>query len=335
MIAQSTAIDAPMYPIGRKIPAKSLNRPIDDILSDPPVFVLTTVRRITDIRIHLEDDVTQPVHEEGHDGGVAALLSELTSMPDPQRVYAADGTRLATYTWGDLDDPVVVIVHGFASNARDNWVLTGWVRKLSRAGYRVLAIDQRGHGLSDKPHESSAYAIGTLATDVETVMDQYLVEDAFYVGYSLGARVGWEVVRDLPHRINRDVLGGVPDGIPLERLDLDEVRRYIEDGEPVQDSATLNYIALTERVPGNDLRSLLALAEGMRTSRTVDPDPSNAPTQPILFATGAKDGVIEGSRALADAAPNGRFFEIPDRHHFNAPGARAFKDAALEFLAEE
>lgn len=266
---------------------------------------------------------------------MAALLSELTSMPDPKRIYAADGTRLATYTWGELDDPVVVIVHGFASNARDNWVLTGWVRKLTRAGYRVLAIDQRGHGLSDKPHEPDAYAIRTLAADVETVMDQYLVEDAFYVGYSLGARVGWEVVRDLPQRINRAVLGGVPDGIPLERLDIEQVRAFIEDGVPVQDSATLNYIALTERVPGNDLRSLLALAEGMRRSRTVDPDPSNAPTRPILFATGAKDAVIEGSRALADAAPNGRFFEIPDRHHFNAPGSRAFKDAALEFLAED
>ncbi|MGV2982944.1 alpha/beta fold hydrolase [Microbacterium sp. AGC85] len=265
---------------------------------------------------------------------MAAPLAELTRMPNPQLVYAADGTRLATYTWGDIDAPVVVIVHGFASNARDNWVLTGWVRDLTGAGYRVLAIDQRGHGASDKPHEASAYAIRTLATDVETVMDVYLVEEAVYVGYSLGARVGWEVVRDLPQRITRAVLGGVPDGIPLERLDIDQVRAYVDRGEPVQDQTTRNYIALTERVAGNDLNSLLALAEGMRLTRTVDPDPSNAPTSPILFATGSKDAIIEGSRALAHAAPQGRFFEIPDRNHFNAPGSRAFKDAALEFLGE-
>lgn len=254
-------------------------------------------------------------------------------MPDPQLVYAADGTRLATYTWGELDAPVVVIVHGFASNVRDNWVLTGWVRELTRAGYRVLALDQRGHGNSDKPHEPDAYAIRTLVGDVETVMDTYLVEDAFYVGYSLGARVGWEVVRDLPQRIERAVLGGVPDGIPLERLDLDQVRAYVADGTEVTDRTTQNYIALTERVPGNDLRSLVALAEGMRRTRTVDPDPANAPTRPILFATGTEDAIIEGSRALAAAAPSGTFFEIPGRHHFNAPGSRAFKDAALEFLA--
>ncbi|WP_414685092.1 MULTISPECIES: alpha/beta fold hydrolase [unclassified Microbacterium] len=266
---------------------------------------------------------------------VAVPLSDLTQMPEPQQVYAADGTRLATYTWGELDDPVVVVVHGFASSARDTWVLTGWVRQLTQAGYRVLALDQRGHGLSEKPHQADQYGIRTLATDVETVMDAYLVDDAFYLGYSLGARVGWEVVRDLPQRIGRAVLGGVPDGIPLARLDLDQVRGYLEDGTPVADPTTQNYITLTERVPGNDLRALVALAEGLRSSRMIDPDPSNAPEAPILFATGSKDAIIEGSRALAEAAPQGRFFEIPDRNHFNAPGSRAFKEAALAFLAEK
>ena len=254
-------------------------------------------------------------------------------MPDPQLVYAADGTRLATYTWGDADAPVVVLVHGFASNVRDNWVLTGWVRELTRAGYRVIGIDLRGHGRSDKPHESAAYAIRMLATYVETVMDTYLVEEAYYLGYSLGARVGWEVVRDLPHKIDRAVLGGVPDGIPLDRLDVDQVRAYVENGEPVTDRTTQNYIALTERVPGNDLRALIGLAEGMRLTRTVDPDPARAPERPILFATGAEDAVISGSRQLAEAAPHGTFFEIPGRHHFNAPMSREFKRAALEFFA--
>lgn len=265
---------------------------------------------------------------------MALPLSELTRALDPQLVYAADGTRLATYSWGDLDAPVVILVHGFASNARDTWALTGWVHELTDAGYRVLALDQRGHGESDRPHEPSAYAIRTLVTDVETVMDTYLVEEAFYLGYSLGARVGWEVVRDLPQRIERAVLGGVPDGIPLERLDLDQVRAYAQDGTAVTDPTTQTYVALTERVPGNDMRSLLALAEGMRKTGTVDPDSSNAPTRPILFATGSEDAIIDGSRALADAAPHGRFFEIPGRNHFNAPGSRAFKKAALAFLAE-
>jgi pimeloyl-ACP methyl ester carboxylesterase len=258
----------------------------------------------------------------------------LTEMPDPQYIMVGDGFRLATYSWGDDADPTVVVVHGFASSTRDNWVSTGWVRDLLRAGYRVLGVDQRGHGASDKPHDPHDYDVRLLATDVEAVLDTYLVDEAFYVGYSLGARVGWEVARDLPGRIQRVVLGGVPDGVPLARLDIDQARAYVDHGVPVEDPVTLNYVRLTERVGTNDPRALLAIAEGLRVSRTSDPDPAHAPTQPVLFATGIRDAIIDGSRALAAACPQGRFVEIPDRHHFNAPGSRIFRQAAIEFLAE-
>lgn len=264
-----------------------------------------------------------------------APLAELTRLPDPQFIMVGEGLRIATYSWGDLDDPVVVVVHGFASSTKDNWVATGWVRDLLRAGYRVIGLDQRGHGASDKPHDPHDYDMRQLAGDVEAVLDTYLVDDAFYVGYSLGARVGWEVVQDIAPRIPRAILGGVPDGIPLARLDIDQVRAYVDDGMPVTDRVTQNYIALTERVPGNDLRALLAIARGMRESKTVDPDPAHAPQQPVLFATGSEDAIIPGSRALAAATPQGRFLEIPGRHHFNAPGSRVFREQAIAFLQEE
>ncbi|WP_373426992.1 alpha/beta fold hydrolase [Microbacterium sp. SORGH_AS_0888] len=247
---------------------------------------------------------------------------------------APDGVRIATYCWGDDSEPTVVAVHGFASSTRDNWVSTGWVRDLTRAGYRVLALDQRGHGRSDKPHEPAAYALSAFVADVEAVLDTYLVDEAFYVGYSLGARVGWEVAAELTPRIERVVLGGVPDGVPLNRLDLDQARAFVTEGTPVTDTVTQNYVRLIERVGGNDLRALLAIAEGMRTQGAADPDPSHAPSQPILFATGTEDAIIEGSRALAAACPQGRFVEIPGRHHFNAPGSREFRRAALDFLSE-
>lgn len=257
-----------------------------------------------------------------------------TVLPDPRFIMVGDGYRIATYEWGDADAPTVIAVHGFASNARDNWVSTGWVRDLLRAGYRVLAVDQRGHGASDKPHDPRAYDIRSLTVDLETVLDTYLVDTADYVGYSLGARVGWEVARDFAGRIRRVVLGGVPDGVPLSRLDLDQARAYAYDGVPVTDPDTQSYIALVERVGGNDPAALLAIAEGMRASGTADPDPTRAPGQPVLFATGTEDGIIAGSRELAAACPQGRFVEIPGRHHFNAPGSRVFRDAALAFLGE-
>lgn len=265
---------------------------------------------------------------------MAEPLAQLITMPHPQIIEVGDGVGLATYSWGDTEAPVVLLVHGFASSTRDNWVLTGWARMLERAGYRVLGIDQRGHGVSEKPHQPDDYTMRTLATDIEQVLDTYLIDEALYIGYSLGARVGWEVLRDLGDRVPRAVLGGIPDGRPLERLDVSEVRAYIADGTPVSDTATRDYIALTERVPGNDLDVMLALALGMRgEARTIDPDPATAPGQPILFATGSEDAIIDGSRRLADASPHGTFFEIPGRHHFNAPGSKAFRDAALAFLA--
>lgn len=262
-----------------------------------------------------------------------SAMPELTQTPEPQYVMSADGHRIATYSWGDDADPTVVLVHGFASSTRDNWVNTGWVRDLQRAGYRVLAIDQRGHGRSDKPHDPRDYAMPILVADVEAVLDTYLIDTASYVGYSLGARVGWEVAQVEQERLTRVVLGGVPDGVPLSRLDLGQARAFVEDGVPVADRVTQNYVQLIERVGGNDLRALLAIAEGLRSSGVADPDPEYAPRQPILFATGSLDAIIEGSRALAEACPQGRFLEIPGRHHFNAPGSRVFRETALEFLA--
>lgn len=263
---------------------------------------------------------------------MSGILSSLTNLPAPQFIEVGDGVGLATYTWGDPDAPAVVLVHGFASSTADTWLHTGWVRMLEGAGYRILGIDQRGHGASQKPHDPAGYAVANLARDVEAVLDTHLIDEALYVGYSLGARVGWQVLQDLGDRIPRGVLGGVPDGIPLDRLDVDQVHRYAAHGTPVTDPATQSYIQLAERVSGNDLHALLALAEGLRTSRSIDPDSGHAPQQPVLFATGADDAVIAGSRRLTRAAPQATFFTIPGRHHFNAPGSKDFRLAALAFL---
>ncbi|KQX05541.1 MULTISPECIES: alpha/beta fold hydrolase [unclassified Leifsonia] len=258
----------------------------------------------------------------------------LTEMPSPQYVMSADGLRIATYQWGDDDAPTVLCVHGFASSCRDNWVSTGWVRDLTRAGFRVVGVDQRGHGASDKPHEASAYGMDALVDDLVTVLDTYLLDTVLYAGYSLGARVGWQLAVQVPEHVERAVLGGIPDGRPLARLQIDQARAYVESGIPVEDKVTQNYVTLTERVAGNDLRALIALAEGMRLG-DADPDPTHPPTQEILFATGSEDAILERSKLLADATPHGSFVELPDRHHFNAPGSRVFRQAAVEFFSRE
>jgi pimeloyl-ACP methyl ester carboxylesterase len=257
-----------------------------------------------------------------------------TEMPDPRFVMSEEGYQIATYEWGDPDADPVLCVHGFASSCRDNWVDTGWVRDLTRAGFRVIGVDQRGHGASDKPHDRRAYNMPSLVADLLVVLDTYLVSEARYVGYSLGARVGWQLTVDAPEHVSRAVLGGIPDGRPLARLQIDQARAYADHGTPVEDRVTHNYVTLAERVPGNDLRALVGLAEGMRYG-DADPDPERPPRQPVLFATGSEDQILDRSRRLAASAPLGRFEEIPDRHHFNTPGSRVFRQSAVAFLGEE
>ena len=247
---------------------------------------------------------------------------------------SADGVGIATYEWGDPDAPTVVAVHGFASSAIANWHVTGWTRELTRAGRHVIAFDQRGHGASDKPHDPHDYSMKALVGDLTAVLDTYLLDTVQYVGYSLGGRVGWQLLVEAPDRVTRGVLGGIPDGRPLTRLRLDQARAYIDHGTPLEDPVTQSYVRLAERLPGNDVRTLIDLAEGMRDG-DADPDPAKPPQQPVLFATGTEDAIIERSRFLAESTPHGEFLEIPGRHHFNAPGSREFREAAIAFLGRE
>jgi pimeloyl-ACP methyl ester carboxylesterase len=255
---------------------------------------------------------------------------QIAGAAKPQFVISPDGIQLATYERGDQDAPTVVVVHGFASSAIANWQITGWVRDLTSAGFRVVGLDQRGHGASSKPHDPRLYSMDLLIGDLLAVMDTYMINDADLVGYSLGARVGWQAALELPERINRAVLGGIPDGDPLMRFSVEQAKAYIRDGSEIDDRLTWTYLSMAAGIPNNDLSALVALVEGMRGG--VQPDPANPPGQPLLFATGSEDRIVEASRSLAAAAPRGSFFEIPGRTHFSAPTSRAFRDAAVEFL---
>ena len=252
------------------------------------------------------------------------------AAPPPQYVLSADGIQLATYQFGDADAPAVFLLHGFASSALANWHATGWVRDLTRAGLRIIAMDQRGHGASDKPHAAQSYSMQALVADVLHVLDAHLLDEVAFVGYSLGARVGWQAARDLPDRIHCAVLGGIPDGDPLKSFQIADARAHIEHGVDVTDRLTGTFLKMARSLPGNDLEALVALVEGMRGG----PEPSreNAPKQRLLFATGSEDAILTASRALAESTRQGTFFEIPGRNHFNAPTSRAFRDSAIHFL---
>ncbi|HSM41135.1 MAG TPA: alpha/beta fold hydrolase, partial [Afifellaceae bacterium] len=69
--------------------------------------------------------------------------------------FRSDDVSIAYIDEGEGDP--IILIHGFASNHRVNWVSTGWVSMLTGDGRRVIALDNRGHGESDKPHDPAAY----------------------------------------------------------------------------------------------------------------------------------------------------------------------------------
>ena len=107
-----------------------------------------------------------------------------------QRFKSSDGVMIAYYIWGKANDkPMVVLHHGFAASAITNWEAPGIVTKLTAAGRRVLAPDARGHGESDKPHDSRFYGEERMARDLFELLDLLEVPRADLVGYSMGAIV--------------------------------------------------------------------------------------------------------------------------------------------------
>jgi pimeloyl-ACP methyl ester carboxylesterase len=80
----------------------------------------------------------------------------------------------------------VVLVHGFATNRTENWRRLGWYGAFERKGWRCVALDLRGHGESDKPHDSAAYARDHMAGDVLALIDHLSLGRVDLMGYSIG-----------------------------------------------------------------------------------------------------------------------------------------------------
>ncbi|HEV2896065.1 MAG TPA: alpha/beta fold hydrolase, partial [Actinomycetota bacterium] len=89
----------------------------------------------------------------------------LTSASSPtDRAVPGDGVRLHARDWGGSGQPLVLL-HGLASNAR---IWDGVAPRLTGAGLRVVAIDQRGHGASEQP--GSGYDFASVGRDLSSAL---------------------------------------------------------------------------------------------------------------------------------------------------------------------
>ncbi|GAA2173649.1 alpha/beta hydrolase [Agrococcus versicolor] len=248
----------------------------------------------------------------------------------PEIVVAEDGTRLAVHELGDPGGAPVLMVHGFSSSTRRNWIDAGWDRALVAAGLRGVALDLRGHGDSERPGPGG-YDVSRFLSDVDVVLAATGLVRPGYLGYSMGSRLGWRHAALHPDAFSALALGGLPAGAPFRGLDGDLARRALA-GEAEPTGAAAFVVRLATALPENDPAALVALAS--EVSRTPFAPADHAPTAPTLLMTGDRDVHAPDTASLVDALPQGRFAPIPGRNHIDAVTSRPYKEQALAFLAE-
>ena len=229
-------------------------------------------------------------------------------------------------------DPILLI-HGFASNHAVNWVNTLWVKTLTRAGYRVVAFDNRGHGQSEKLYDPEAYNSYRMAEDGLRLLDHLGIERADVMGYSMGARITAHMALTAPERMRSMLLGGLGIhliegvGLPLGIADAMEVPSLDDLTDPMQRM----FRAFAQQT-GSDLKALAACIRGTRQVLTEDEVASI--TLPTLVSVGTKDDVSGSGHELARLIPNATALDIPGRDHNLAVGDKVHKQGVLDFLAQ-
>ncbi|HEU4830142.1 MAG TPA: alpha/beta hydrolase [Gemmatimonadales bacterium] len=235
----------------------------------------------------------------------------------------ASGVRLRYAEAGNPAAPPVIMLHGYS----DSWYSFSPILPLLESRYRLIAVDQRGHGASDQPE--SGYGLRTLAEDVVALMNELKIRQATVVGHSMGSLVAQQMGLIAPERIERLVLVG--SGTALGRMNGRD--GFVEAVNALTDPVSLEFIrefqvstihhpvppAFLDSVIGESTRlsarvwkSLLAgmigtaEAEGLATKRI-----------PTLLVWGEHDSVFskENRDELAQQLPDAERIDYEDTGH--------------------
>ncbi len=248
-----------------------------------------------------------------------------------------DGLRLVYDAWGTAGErPPVVLHHGFAANAFVNWVRPGVVDALVGAGHHVVALDARGHGRSDRPHDPERYGHVRMAADVGQLVDHLGFASYDLVGYSMGGIVA-ATVASHDRRVRRLVLGGVGGALVDRELVGSRRRRMARVVEGLEassaaevDDASGAAFRSFATATGADLRALAAVARsGVGAHDRLAFEHITAPT---LVLVGTDDPLAARADLLA-AAIDGASLEVVPGNHLSAVTKPEFRDALVDFLA--
>ena len=249
--------------------------------------------------------------------------------------FTSDGVQIA---YDDLTPPggperTIVLIHGFASNRNEGWKRTGWYQAFERRRMRVIALDQRGHGESEKLYESDAYEREKLAADVLALMDHLGVQRADVFGYSMGTRTALGVAMAAPDRVSNLILGGV--GGKLLEAAPAAVGESMADAMLAEDPATITHPMLQSfrqfaDEQGEDRKALAAVTGAKNPP--LDQDAMTRLPMPVLVVAGVSDTGAGDPEGLSRLFPHGHSVTVPGCDHFSAIPHALTKAAVFDFL---
>jgi pimeloyl-ACP methyl ester carboxylesterase len=243
----------------------------------------------------------------------------------------ADNDGLRVHYRVEGDGPPLIMQHGF-TDSLETWYELGYVDGLKRE-HRLILIDARGHGGSDKPHRSSAYASELRASDIVAVLQALEIPRADFFGYSMGGWIGFCMARHAPERVRRLVLGG-NGGEGRSRIG-DPYLAALRTGG----AAAIRGVwraplpeALVARLLTNDVEALMA----SRVDSLGFADVLPRMTMRCLLYAGSADSEYPLVEETAAEMPNAAFFGLPGLGHAEAYlRSDLVLPRVLEFLASK
>ena len=272
------------------------------------------------------------------------LLSSIRWIGAEESSFDSGGVTIH-YTIQGQGDPVVLI-HGFSASAASNWGSPGIIAGLAE-DYQVIALDNRGHGLSGKPHDVEQYGL-EMVQDAVRLLDHLKIARAHFVGYSMGGFITMKMLTLHPDRMITAVLGGagwMQEGDGMGDLG-EELAKSLEEGRgfgPLIEGLT------PEGQPGpteeeiqninalltftNDTKALAAAIRGM-AELAVEEKELKANKVPVLALIGEMDPLKAGVDAMEDVLSNFQVVVIDGADHMTAFTDPSFLEALRGFLAK-
>ncbi len=225
----------------------------------------------------------------------------------------------------------IILLHGFSASAQSNWLESGWIAALGAANRRVIALDARGHGESDKPYDSAYYPANIMMQDSVELLQQLGFQRADFIGYSMGARMAAFVAITYPRLVRRLLLGGMginlKKGIGNPEPIAEALRCHDHRGIKSRHARRFRWLA---EIGGNDLE---ALAYCILSSRK--PITAEALKQiqaQTLILVGEDDNTGGNPYQLAPYISNSSAVQIAGCNHFNALTNADFLQTGVDFM---